>query len=157
MMAGFVAGPALLALQALVVTDRERLELACRGLAQAVQRGDIDAVSEFLSDRFSMEGADAAQIIDHDAFINLIVEFLHTYSIEEVGLRQFEIEEQAADRAVVRFTATCRVISSQEVVPRVVSRWQLVFERSDEGWQAVELTPVPTPLFPYRRLVDIPR
>jgi len=156
MFAGFIAFALLVLLQALVVTDRERLVASCWALARAVQAGDVEAFADHVSENFATEGLHREATVGKEGLTEWLEQVLHTYSVEEPNLRQFQIEV-TGDRALVRFTATCRIITPQEVVSRYPSAWEFDFGWSERRWQVTDIRPQPTRLFPYRRLADIPR
>ncbi|MHC4610687.1 MAG: hypothetical protein ACYS7M_10115, partial [Planctomycetota bacterium] len=59
-------------------------------------------------------------------------------------------------RATVRFAATCRIVTAQQIFARHPSRWELVFECEGGRWRVVNIRPRSSSLFPYRRLTDLP-
>jgi hypothetical protein len=156
MFVGFVVFPLLILLQALVVTDRERLVSICHAMAQAVQKGDVGGVAEHVSPQFLNQDPQGGRSIGKVQLIETLEQLLSRYDVEEPRLRQFEVEVAGAE-AVVRFTASCRIITSDEIIAPMGSAWELSFARAEGSWRVIDIRPRPTPLFPYRRLSDIPR
>ncbi len=156
MLGGLVVFPLLLALQALVATDRERLEARCQAMSRAVQSGDLEALADHVSESFAAEGAREGTPIDKAGLIALLQRVLHTYSVEEARLSRFEFQV-TGDRATVSFTASCRLITPNEVIPHFPSQWELDFVLSEQQWLATDIRPQPSRFLPYRRLGDIPR
>lgn len=155
MLAGFVAFPLMVLLQGLVVTDRERLVSICHALARTVQKGDVPAFAEHVSGTFSHEGGSQGEVVNKSQFIETLEQLLNRYDVEEPRLRHFEVEVDGAE-AVVRFSASCRVITPDEIISSLASAWELAFARSEGRWQVTDIRPRPSPLFPYRRLTDLP-
>ena len=58
--------------------------------------------------------------------------------------------------ATVTFTAGCRIVTSEAIIPRSLSMWRCTFQRQADTWRLIGVQPRPTPLFPFRRLEDIP-
>jgi hypothetical protein len=153
---GFVVFPLLVLVQALVVTNRERLIGICHDLARACRDGDPAAFGRHVSDTFAAEARGGGERWDKAALLDWLERQLTTYRIEEPRLRQFEVEPDG-DRAVVRFAATCRVISSEQIINRYPSAWELHFHRIGGQWLLEDARPRRTPLFPYGGLGDLPR
>jgi len=153
---GFVILPLLCVLQAVVVTDREQLVITCRQVAGAVQKHDLRGLAEFVSDDFQGDASSIGDGLDRSHFLDMVENLLNTYQIEEVRLTGFEVEV-AGDRATVSYSSTCRVVTRESMIARVPSRWELVFKRESPGWRIVQIRPLPTQFFPYRKLSDIPR
>lgn len=153
---GFVVFPLLVLLQALVVTDRERLMGICHDLADAVRRADVDAFGEHISPRFQSDPGPGDVAWDKAALLERFESASSTYRIEEPRLRTFEIQVDGA-RAAVCFAATCRIVTAEQIIARRPSNWELIFERQASGWRVTNIRPRPSRLFPYRRLHDLPR
>jgi hypothetical protein len=156
MFVGFVVFPLLILLQALVVTDRERLVSICQAVARAVQHGDVAGVAEYVSPQFTNEDSRGGRSIDKALLIETLEQLLSRYDVEEPRLRQFEVEVDGAE-AVVCFSASCRIITPDQIIAPMGSAWELTFARSEGRWRVIDIRPRPTPLFPYERLSDIPR
>ncbi len=153
---GFVVFPLLVLLQALVVTDRERLVSICHSLAHAYRDGDLVAFGRQVSGSFGAEPPRGAEPWDKTALLEWLEGQLASYRIEEPRLSRFEVEVEG-DRAVVRFSATCRVITPDQIITWHPSAWELGFRRTDRGWLMENLRPRATSIFPYSRLGDLPR
>ncbi len=153
---GFVIFPLLCILQIFVVTQREQLILACRQVARAVQSHDLPDLAKIVSADFQSGSSSSSDSIDRGDFLDMVDALLDTYQIEEVRLTGFEVEI-AGDRATVRYSSTCRVVTRDSMIARIPSRWELTFERESQGWRIVQLRPLRTQFFPYQKLSDIPR
>ncbi|MHC4065512.1 MAG: hypothetical protein ACYSUI_13585, partial [Planctomycetota bacterium] len=112
--AGLVAWPVLVILNALVVTDRERLTGICRDLAEAVSRTDAEAFAEHISQRFQSDPGRNGTSWDKSALLQRVEGTVKTYRVEEPRLRAFEIDLDG-DRATVRFAATCRIVTAHQI------------------------------------------
>ena len=153
---GLVACPLLVLLQALVVTDRERLTAVCHALADAVRQADIEAFGRHVSPLFESHPVAGGTSWDKAALLEHLESTITTYRIEEPRLRGFEFELDATG-AVVRFSATCRIVTADRIGSGYPSNWELTFERRGDRWQVISIRPRPSRLFPYRRLSDLPR
>ena len=151
---GFVVFPLLVLLQALVVTDRERLIGICHDLANAVRRADVNAFGEHISPLFQSDPGPGSVTWDKAVLLERFESAKSTYRIEEPRLRTFEIRVDGA-RAVVRFAATCRIVTAEQIITRHLSNWELIFERQTGGWRITNIRPRSSRLFPYRRLHDL--
>jgi len=153
---GFVLFPLLIVMQALVVTDRERLIAACHELAYAYRDGDLIAMRRLVSETFESDPRRGQEPWSKDDLLDWLEHELTVYRVEEPRLRQFQTEVNG-DEAVVRFAASCRVVSPDQLINRVVSNWELEFGRRDGQWLLENVRPRPSPLFPFARLHDLPR
>ncbi|MCP4248972.1 MAG: nuclear transport factor 2 family protein [bacterium] len=151
---GFAVAALLVVVQALVVTDRERLVQVSRDLADACRRADLEAFAAYVSPGFQSDPG--AGTWDREALVGNLERILHRYQIEELSLRSFEFDLDESP-AVVRFAATCRIITTEQIIGHIFSRWELHFEPGPQGWRVVNIRPIPTPMFPYRRLTDFSR
>ena len=147
---GFVVACLLLVIQTLVVTDRERIITICREMACAIEDGDVDGVGKHVAQTF------AADSIDREALLASLTRILTQVCVEDPRLTRFEVTVDGA-RGGADFHARCRLVTPDAIEFARPTRWRLTFERVDGRWQVVEITPVPTAVFPYRTLADVLR
>ena len=153
--AGLIAIPVLVFIQAIVVTDAEAIRRVCRQMADAVAKGDVDAVADCLSDRFRIEDGD--RIWDKSAVVERIRGVLsERWDVEEQRLSAFKISV-AHQRATATFKATCRLITSEMMIPHHESFWRLTMVAEEGTWRAERIEPVRTRWFPYDSLADVLR
>jgi hypothetical protein len=133
MLVGLVVFPLLVLIQALVVTDRERLTSVCESLARAVRDADVDAFDDHLVDGFRFDGEVLGRSLDRATTRERLEHTLTRYRIEDPRLSHFEIEIDGV-RATVRFTARCRVVSAERIQPSLSTSWELTFHKTADRW-----------------------
>lgn len=156
MLGGFLICPLLLLVQAWVQTDRERLIDICRQMARRVEAVDPPGFVEFLAQDFHSTGRSADGLLDAQGMLEELRQLLNTYRIEQPRLRSFQVQV-TGNQANVRYAATCRVITPDQVWPLINSAWELGFVRQDDQWRVVTLDLRPTPTLPFNSLAEIPR
>jgi len=124
--AGLVALPCLMVLSTWVVTRGEQITQLCRGLAQVVEREELDTLKGFLADDFT------AADMNRDEFIERVGSALSRFQISRLKLQRFAYEFDAGGNAAVEFSATCRVRSTDADFDRVPSRWRLNLRRQEQ-------------------------
>lgn len=142
---GLLAAPLLVVVQALVVTERERIVAVCHKLARAVEAGDVDGFGAHIADGF----ADGS--IDRDRLLASLTRALARVRVEEARLSGFKLSVDGA-RGQVDFQAGCRLVAADFIDGRVLSRWKLSFVLLGGEWRVIAIQPVPTPTFPYQSL-----
>jgi len=155
-LAGFFVAPLLVVLQSAVVTDRERLTRACVALADACRRGDVPGFGRYVSPSFAAAAGPGQDPFTRSSLLEWLEHTLIAYRVEEPRLRAFEITCEGP-HAVVRFEASCRVVTDRDIAPGILSRWELHFELRDGQWLVTDIRPLPSRWFPFRRLADLPR
>ncbi|MCG3132248.1 MAG: hypothetical protein FLDDKLPJ_03081 [Phycisphaerae bacterium] len=143
------AGLAGLVLQLTVQTARERLIAVCIEMAGDVERGDLDRLADRLDASLTAEG------MDRERFLDAARRTLTHYHPEEPRLARFEVTLAAEDRAVVVFDATCRVVTSSQVLDRILTRWRLGFIQDGDEWRVRRIEMLPTPNSPLSKLSDV--
>ncbi len=126
---------ALLAIQHLVQTDREKIETRITGLVQAVDQGDIAAVAACLDD----EGVDLGsglnfEFYEKETFVQAISLSLQTYQVDEARVGGFEIKING-DQAVVSFRVACDLSNQGGRLGRRPNFWKVHCVRRPEGWR----------------------
>lgn len=142
--------PLLLALQAWVVTDRERVTAVCREMADAMDAGEVARVGSHVSPTF------AVGTMDRPALLEALEGVLTRVKVEEPRLTDFEVTTDG-DQARATFAASCRLVTAGAIESGMLSRWELTFRRIDRRWQVVEIRPIPTPWLPHRSLDEVIR
>jgi len=134
MLAGLVVSPVLVVVQALVVTERERLRGVCEDLANAIRHVDLDTFEAHLTPDFTYRGVALGRLTGRETMRQRLEQTLLRYRVEEPRLRGFEMEV-GRERAVVRFIAVCRVVSAEAIEPSLRSSWELTFRRVSDAWR----------------------
>ncbi len=133
---GLIAIPLLLAVQYLVVTEHERITRVCETLADAVGDGDALAFARHIAVDFSVERGerhwDKAELMEDFQRV------LTRWDVQEERLSGFEIEVRDHS-AVASFRASCRLISTDLMVPYHVSYWRLAFAKRDGAWRVTHV------------------
>lgn len=123
-----VASVALLVLQAIVVTDRERIMSQLDALAEAVERVDLPQIDRAIDADYT-DGRD-----DRGRLLATIHERLTRYTIRGARLSAFDITVDGGD-ATVRFRCVCDLAGGEAPGGTTVSRWEVRLVRRDEGWR----------------------
>jgi len=130
-----IGGAVLLAIQQLIVTDREKITRVLHTLAEAVDEGDIPKLIEPISE--SLTG----QWQSKEDFAEEARRELERITVDDVKLDSIEVVV-TGDTATARFRARARVESESMVWPLSVSRWELGFQReSNDQWRVVRIEP----------------
>ena len=117
---------------------------------------ELSGFVEFLAEDFHSTGRSADRPLDARGMLDELRQLLNTYRIEQPRLRSFHVQV-TGDQANVRYAATCRVITPDQVWPLINSAWELDFVRRDGEWRVVTLDMRPTPTLPFTSLAEIPR
>ncbi len=119
---------ALLIVQHLVHTDRERIRAVVVQIADAIDAGDVAGVGDHLDDTFQDAG------MDKPAWLADLRQKLQRWRIDEAKVGGFAIEVDQ-DSAQAWFRATCDWRTDQQSQSGVYSTWRLGFVRRDDGWK----------------------
>ncbi len=141
--------PAILVLQGVVHTDRERIIDRCRSLAEFVTEGDIPSIQQSLSPDFHAGQWNRDSIVDRARSV------LKRNRIERPSLRGFDVSLPSDKTAIAEFTASASVVASNNLSGRVSARFRLMFIKQCDDWliESIEIVPIPTS--PIRSLDDI--
>jgi hypothetical protein len=133
--AGLACAALLLAVQAWVVTDREKLESTVRQMSSWVEEGNVRAIVNLIDPAASFTGGrNRADFEKH------LVRLLDRYDVKDPSVGKFEITRQAGE-ATLTSAAFCQIALPQGTFP-VRSKWQLRFRLADGEWRIVDLRPV---------------
>lgn len=146
--------PILFALQATVVTDRERARGVCEALAGALSDGDLRVLATHISDDFRIGSGDRAW--SKSDFLARCKNTLSIWDIDDAQLSRFDISVDGA-LATARFQATCRLISADIMVARHISRWKVELVRVGEFWRVRAVVPIRSRSLPFDSLADLPQ
>ena len=141
--------PALLLLQGVIRTDRERVIDRCRALAEFVTEGDVPSIKQSLSPDF------LAGRWDRDSFVDRVAAVLKRNRIERVSLHAFEVSVSRGQTAIAAFTASANVVTSSALSGRVSARFRLTFIKKGDDWLIESIEVVPIPTSPIRSLDDL--
>lgn len=120
---------ALLALQAIVVTDREALQDMVERLASAVDEGDIGAIGDEIDASFATRGWNRQELLDRSN------QTLQRWQVDAPRVGGFQIDVQG-DEATVSFRALCDIRGGGEMTqPNLFTRWKLRCVRRQDGWK----------------------
>ncbi len=131
---GIAISVLLLAVQKMVVTDREAIDRTVRRLAVAVETKDFEIVAQLIDDDFGTGDRKKADLIP------AIKATLTRLEIEGARLHAMEIDI-SEDYATVEFGVLCRLRFNGFDRPST-SRWSLVLVRRDAGWRVREIHPL---------------
>lgn len=131
---GIAIAVLLLAVQKIVVTDREAIDRTVRRLAVAVEMKDFETVTQLIDDDFGTGGRQKADLIP------AIKATLKRLAIEGARLHAMEIDN-SEDHATVEFGVLCRLRFNGLDRPST-SRWSMVLVRRDAGWRVTEIHPL---------------
>jgi ketosteroid isomerase-like protein len=145
--------PLLLILQAVVKTDSERITAVCHQLADAVERGDVDAFALHIADDFQADDGGGGPALSREDLLAALTRNLSRYHPEGVRLTSFDVAT-GNDAGAAEFSATAHIVSEQ-AASRVLSRWRLRFRKNGDAWQVIDIQSVQTPFWPYRSLREI--
>jgi hypothetical protein len=147
---GLLLAVALPTIQALVVTQRERIDGICGATVRAVQAGDVPGVAVHVAAEFR-EGD-----IDRELFLRRVKDTLTTYKVDHARVLGLDISVHGETaEAVLR--VVCTVVTRDELLTNTLTAWDVRFRRRDGTWQMVGVRPRPTPQFPFDRLEQIIR
>lgn len=145
---GLAIIPVLLVVSSVVVTQRERVIRLCEELADLVDRGEVTALSTYLSDDFSAGSMDAS------AFVDRLEDSLRRFHVDDPVLRGFEVAFADDGGCRVTFDASARIRSVDRFTDRVRSRWRVTLRRRGSTWEVSRLEALPTSFSPIRSLGD---
>lgn len=148
-----LASAALVVLQWVVVTDRERVVGVCRAMASAAGRGDVDAFAELVSDDFQWSGRDDAEFGKAE-LVEAFRRGFKQWNVEEERVSQVNVSVDG-ERATVAFSVSCRLISDEIMIRWHTSRWRVDLTQRDRDWVVTNVAPVRTLVFPFDTLGDV--
>jgi hypothetical protein len=148
MLVGFGLFGVLVAVQALVVTDRERITAIVETLVEATKKGDLVGIAAHIAEQFEVEG------YGRDEFLEGVRRILTHYHVENPIIRHLHITIGEGE-AEARFGVICRIVTAEEMNPNTATAWTLAFAWIDGRWQVIRVGPRPTPVFPFRNLGDL--
>lgn len=123
-----VGGLALLGLERLIVTPRERIDGVLLDVTRAVERGDIESVREWLSPQCRFRQ------MDRDGILSMAASVLREIDIERVSLAQKKLEVFRIRRqARVQFLALADGTAPGIPFHRYPTSWVLFFDESPDG------------------------
>jgi len=130
---------ALIAVNLVVVTPRERIVALCHRLGRLVDEGDVAAIGSRLAQGF------AAAELDRQAFLNRAASTLTRTRVDHVRLHRLEVQVQDSNSATATFDARCNIRTAEGFSGRLPSRWRLQFVYRDDQWfvRGIESIPVP--------------
>jgi hypothetical protein len=129
------ASMALLALQAAITTDVERVRNLIDELVVAVDSQDSTLVTGYVDPDYSSAGRNRAEIL------KLIEASLRRVQIDQPFLRSLTVET-SGDTASVDLRAFARVVIDRQPQGLMSSSWHLELRRRASGWRLSEITPL---------------
>ena len=123
---------ALLAVQALVVTDAEKIRRITRELADAVDFGRVAVIRAHLADDFAAWGH------DRDGFMEMVYRELETYRVDDVWVGGAELQI-GREQGQIEFTARARVGTEETGLHPYMERWRLAFRREGKTWLVTQV------------------
>jgi hypothetical protein len=143
--------PALFIMQAVVETDRERLETLTRRLAEWVETGDIDAILARCRDHDGAFG----ELGGRQALAQQLDRLLRRYEISNARVRGFDITIDGS-QAQLRCSSVCDVAAGGMSRPYVQSSWRIFFDQVGGTWMIADLVPIKVAGQSYKTLAGIP-
>lgn len=120
---------ALLVLQQVVTTSREKIVASVEKMVWAVDDGDMAALAEELDRDFEHHHLDRKVFMD-----DVVNPQLQRYRVDEAGASGFNVEVDG-DRATISFRVICTVRRGDRVEGNMLSVWKLGYVRRDDGWR----------------------
>jgi hypothetical protein len=149
LLAGLLIVPCLFGFQAVIQTDREKLQVTTRLLSKAVQHGDVEAMVSLIDPNAAVSG-----VGDRTQFRQKVTSLLEKYSVQDNSIFDYQIELQHS-RATLTCGARCWVKTAQ-FTQQVRSRWKLDFVRRDQRWLISDVLPLDIAGRSYSSIGDIP-
>lgn len=118
----------LLALQAVVVTDHERIVQLLNALADAAERADLDTIEPSIDESYHDSHGDRATLLVR------IRDRLTRYTIRNASLSAFEITVDG-DEATAAFRVIADVNDRDSSFPATPSRWEVSLIRRGGVWR----------------------
>jgi hypothetical protein len=114
----------------LVVTDRKRLELNVRAMADAVVEGKTDVLLKYFANDFEFQGCKRQDLA------NGVMRGAKQYKVKEIVISAFDVEELQERLATVYFRAT--VYHGAEDRPYMPA-CRVVFVKENDQWRVKEV------------------
>jgi hypothetical protein len=122
-------------------------------MADAVEQGDVEVLASHLSVQFRIEDGD--KYWNKSAVVDRIRRALSSrWDVQEERLSAIEISIEGG-LATVAFQATCRLVTSEMVIPRHVSLWRLTMAKEEGTWRVTNAEPIRTRWVPFDSLADL--
>ncbi len=135
-------------LSIIVVTPRERIELVCQDLGQAVDDGDIEEIAKRLSQDFTMKP------LDRDEFIRRLTNTLTQVRVDQVRLRLINVEFLSEHHAFATLNASSHIRTTEGFFGTIPSRWVLSFQARGADWLVSGIESATTPFSGNSRSID---
>lgn len=127
--------PALFAVQALVVTQREVILDRLDRFVAAVEREDLSAARLIIARSYSSEG------FGHETFIEKLQAWFERLDIRDARMRRRDVRVEG-DRATMRLTATATVrFGGEGAGEDHIGRWRIEWAREDGTWSIAAIVP----------------
>jgi len=149
---GLAVGAVLLAVQALVVTQREHAVRIMDGVERDVVASQPHNLGRYLSDHFRIEETGW----DKQRFLDRVREYMTRVEIRTLTRQRLEVEESSADRFQISVSYLAS-ISTRDIAAPVLSRWLIVFVREGGPWRIQTIVPVALDRRPVSGWKGIPR
>jgi len=120
----------VVALAALVETDREQILRAVDEMARDAEAGKVDAFERWLDDQFTGAYGAKAKAID-----NARAE-IRRYQIKEVAVMKKLTLDIAEDRARLRLST---IITFRDIGDKIPLMWDVRWVRREPGWRVLEV------------------
>ncbi len=122
-----------------IVTPQERIIAICRDLARFVDEGNVTEIGRRLALDFTTNG------MNREEFLDRLDAALTRSHLDQVWLRNINVEMENDARAVVSIGVTCNVRTPEGFVASLPSRWRLRFSKPGEQWLLKEVESIPIP------------
>jgi hypothetical protein len=135
LLVGLGAAVVLLAVQALVVTQREHADHILRPIEKDLVASHTDALDAALAPDFESGN------LDHDDFVTFVRRQFQRVKVRWLDRWALQVEEATADRFVVSASYTADV-TGEGYVGTVQSTWSLTFVYTATGWKIGHIRPL---------------
>lgn len=139
----------LFVVQAIVVTQRERIRDRLDALIAAVAVKDADAISQAIGQGYNSESMNREDVL---AFVNAAI---GTFDVYDTRIRRCGVTVEGG-RAEMKLTAEATVRTHGGPGEPHVGRWRIGWAREPDGWKIVSLVPEAMDNVPVARLRDLP-
>jgi hypothetical protein len=125
----------LLAMQGLVVTQREHAARLLKVIERDILAAQTVNLAAALSDDFR------AGRMDKEQFLALVGRQYNRVQVKDIYRSQLEVRQSQADRFVVE-AAYQADVRTEQLGGWMPSRWELTFSRTAEGWRISAIRPL---------------
>jgi hypothetical protein len=132
---GLAVAAVLIAVQSLVVTEREHAGRILKAIESDLAESRTSALAAALAPDFYSGG------LDHDGFLAYVRRQLQRVSVRWVDRQNLQVQQTWPDRFAVAASYTADVVVDG-YAGTVPSHWSITFARTPEGWKITNIHPL---------------